>query len=97
MFGILLDAVALWVITVALAKRDVSEDLLRFFVFAAVLAAVGVGLVLGEVGLPLAIAMYFAVFMLGMKFFIGASWAGAAVASLIFAGYRVALGMVFAA
>ncbi len=95
MLVLLLDVVALWAITSFLAKQNMSEEMFRFVVFAAVLILSGALIVFGGAPPALALATWFIVLFFGMKFWIGASWLGSVIGAALFVAYRLLLGLIF--
>ena len=94
MLGIALDVLALWAIASLMARRNMAEDWFRFFIFAAGLIVAGVLTFLA--GNPvLALAVYFVVLFLGMRFLIGATWLGSLIGSVLFVVYRIIFALLW--
>ncbi len=94
MLGLLLDVAVLWAIASVLAKRNMSEDIMRFLLFAGVLIFAGIAMMLGGAPPPVTFAVWFAILLLGMKFWLGANWLGATIGASLFLAYRVILAMM---
>lgn len=76
-------------ITSFLAKRNMSEELLRFVLFAGVLVFVGLGLAIARAPAVLALSAWFGILLIGMKF-----WLGAVIGAGVFLGYRLLLSLI---
>ena len=94
MLGIILDMVALAAITSLLARQNMFDEWREFVLFACGLAVIGAVLFFSEVPPLVAFSAYFGAVLVGMRFVIGASWAGAAVGASLFLGYKVLLAAV---
>ena len=96
--AILIDAVALYLIVSLLARQNMANDMGRFIMLA-ITVLVG-SFILGLVAYYLELSSfpflpaYFALVMLSMRFILGVTWTGAALASAIFIIYKLLLGLV---
>jgi hypothetical protein len=67
------------------------EEWRRFALFALALVAVGVVLAFAAVHSALALGIYLALLLGGMRFVIGATWLGATIGAAIFLAYKIVL------
>jgi len=87
--GIVLDMVALGAITSLLARQSMFDEWQDFILFACGLAVISAVLYFSRIPPLVAFSAYFGAVLVGMRFVIGASWAGAAVGASLFLGYKV--------